>query len=211
MSDTVTFSSEGDLPEKKRADELIPTAVAEVEVKKRGERTARAAYKMMIAGASDVEIADQLAYVTPGQARAAWEMVMGQTFDNQMDYRAARNVATARLTSLMKSLAPRALSEWEYIDDPKDPQKRKKVRNEEHIAYSQQYLRTLDRLIRLQGLDAPQVLQLVTPSVQEMESVIAALTKQANGEADEEGDIFAEDENGDYVAESELKKDDDDE
>ena len=176
------------------ADEGVVSEKAEADAAKKPVRSARAALAMRIHGANDAEIAKMLDYASPQAARAAWENAMADSVDPNTDYKSLRGLATARLEAGLKSLAPRALNEYISEPDPDDPtgKKKIKVRNDEHLAYSQMLLRYLDRIIRLQGLDAPQVVTLVTPGVAEFEAVVSRLAAISAGDGPEEGDIFEE-------------------
>lgn len=181
-----------------------------LEVAKKPVRSSRAALAMKIHGANDVEIAEMLDYASPQSARAAWEEALASTVDPTMDYKALRGLRTAQLEAGLKSLAPRALNEYIREADPDDPTGKKKirVRNDEHLAYSQMFLRYMDRIIRVQGLDAPQVVSLVTPGVAEFEEVVSRLALAATGAGAEEGDIFAEGPDGVF---EKIEEADDDE
>lgn len=176
------------------ADGDLGTDADRAEVKKSLKRRVRAALAMMLAGARDDEIADVLNYSSPAAARAAWQEAMANIVDPKMDLRSAREVAKARLMGGMKALAPRALNEFVYEDrdDPNNPGKTKrvKVRNEELPAYSQIYLRYLDRMIRLEGLDAPQVMTLITPAAVDFENFVAKVLAESGVKQIEEGDIW---------------------
>ena len=174
-------------------DDLVSDESA-LEVAKKPVRSARAALAMKIHGANDVEIAEMLDYASPQSARAAWEEALASTVDPTLDYKALRGLRTAQLEAGLKSLAQRALNEYVREPDPNDPTGKSKIRvkNEEHLAYSQMFLRYMDRIIRVQGLDAPQVVSLVTPGVAEFEEVVSRLALAATGAGAEEGDIFEE-------------------
>lgn len=179
-----------DLDEAARhADEDLGTEVDQAEVDRSPKRRARSALAMMLRGADDHEIAEALHFTSPSAARVAWETAMASTIDKDTDIRSARQVARLQLREAMKSLSKRALNEYLLEVDPKTGEKRK-VRNEEHVAYSQLFLRYIDRDIKLQGLDAPQVISLITPDAVELENLITTLIRTAGLDPAPEGDIF---------------------
>lgn len=155
---------------------------------KKPDTTARAALAMAIAGANDLEIAEQLDYVSPIQARKAWTDALASTAGQEQDHKAMRNFQAARIDAVLKALAPKALSstKWDTVDG-----KKVRVANEEHLAYASLYLRGVDRLIRLHGLDAPPILTVVNPTAAQFDQIVDRLaTLSMSGEAPE-GDIFA--------------------
>ena len=54
------------------------------------------------------------------------------------------------------------------------------------------FLAVLDRIIRLQGLDAPQRIELRTPQAEELQRVVDSLKSLTQQARPLEGDIFAE-------------------
>lgn len=177
-------------------DEVDPNPVP-----RRPSKRALAAAKLKISGASDAEIADMMDYVTPAAARMAWESAIAATVDPSVDFQTLRQLRAAQLEAGMRALAPRALSATvlEEVDDGHGGKKKVRRRNEEHYVASQMYLRYLDRLIKLQGLDAPQVTMLVTPGVQEFENIVQGITSQLRGIQAAEADIFEESDDGSFV------------
>lgn len=165
------------------------------EAAKAGRQRVRATLAMMLAGARDDEIAEQLNYSSPQAARGVWMKALGETYDPNLDLRSARAVAHNRLLSGMKALAPRALSEYVMEDrvDPNDMTKMKKVRvrNEDLPTYSKLYLEYVKTLIALEGVAVPQTIHLVTPDAKELELFVAGVLKDSV-EKVEEGDIFEE-------------------
>lgn len=167
-----------------------------VEVRSKPVRSVRAAVAMKIAGASYVEIAQTLEYRTPAAARMAVEQGLASTIEDEDDLRAVRKMSSARLEALMKSLAPNALHP--KIIDPLDKDGRRMVANPDHLPYAREFLRVVDRHIRLHGADAPQLIGLVNPNAEQFEQVIGALVRGELGAPPEEGDIFEEDADGVY-------------
>lgn len=165
------------------------------EAARAGRQRVRATLGMMLAGARDDEIAEQLNYSSPQAARAVWMKALGETYDPNLDLRSARAVAHNRLLSGMKALAPRALSEYVMEDrvDPNDMTKMKKVkvRNDDLPTYSKLYLEYVKTLIALEGVAVPQTIHLVTPDAKELELFVAGVLKDSV-EKVEEGDIFEE-------------------
>lgn len=177
-----------------RAEKDLGDDLEELPDTKKAQRRMRSALAMKLAGARDDEIADILNYASPAAARAGWETAMASTFDPNTDLKALRQVAVMRLEAGMKALAPTALNAnlIEERPDPNKPGEKMKVKvvNENLAAHSQVFLRYVDRLIRLQGLDAPQVVSLITPDVAELENFVATVLAQSGQKQLEEGDIF---------------------
>ena len=186
--------------EARAADEVV-TDDEWREAARAGRDRVRATLGMMLAGARDDEIAQTLNYRSPQAARAVWMKALGETFDPNLDLRSARAVQHQRLLAGMKSLAPRALSEYVMEDrvDPNDITKMKKVRvrNEDHLGYSKLYLEYVKAIIMLEGVQVPQTIHLVTPDAKELETFVAGVLKDSVDKV-EEGDIFEEGEDGVY-------------
>lgn len=181
-------SQPGDRPKKRRQSPKLPPEPASAALPEAAEvgtdedyaaaaaksqTTARAAVAMKISGASYVEIAEELGYVTPQSARIAVEELIASAYDENTDYKSLRNIASARLEKLMRSLAPTAL-------DPNDP---------DHLPYARQFLSVIDRHIKLHGIDAPQVVTVVNPDADEFERVVGALAQQALAQGPQEADV----------------------
>jgi hypothetical protein len=100
----------------------------------------------------------------------------------------------------MKAHANLALNEYISVPDPNDPEgkRRIKVKNEEQIGHSMMFFRYVDRWTKLKGLDAPQVMALVTPDAIAFEQVVNTMTALARKGDAEEADIFEEREDGTF-------------
>lgn len=125
-------------------------------------------------GASYGEIADQLEYPNESEARKAVEHVLASTADETKDFRALRALANLRLEGLFKAVAGRALNE----NDP------------DQLGFHRAAASVLDRWIKLNGLDAPQRIEMTNPSSEEFEQVITVMMAQAHSEDVVEADIF---------------------
>lgn len=170
-------------------EEDSPVGVDTKDVEKRSERSIQAAVAARIAGASYLEIARLFEYKNPQTARHAVETAMAGAYEDSGDMEAMRGVTTARLESLLRSLAPKALSD--KITVTKDGKKITEE-NPEHIVYARTFLSVVDRLARLQGLDAPQVHRFETPDVARLNEVVATLVRARNELVAPEADIFAD-------------------
>lgn len=137
-------------------------------------RSARSAAAMKIAGATYEEIAQVLDYVNASAARSAVEQVLAETTDETQDYRALRALANRRLDGLLKAAYPKAIDK----DSP------------EQLAYMQKSLQIIDRQAKLNGIDAPQVISLVTPTAEEFDKVVQQLVQVKGAPAAPEADIF---------------------
>lgn len=144
-----------------------------LDAENKSQSNARAAVALRLSGASYPEIAMTLDYTTPTAARIAVEGMLAAAYDEETDYKSLRNVASARLEKLMKSLAGKAFN-------PKDP---------DHLAYARQFLSVADRHIKLHGIDAPQMVSVINPSAEEFERVVGALAQKALADQPQEADI----------------------
>lgn len=152
----------------------------------------RAAAKLRVRGASFTDIADTLGYTNPTAARTAVEIALAN-MNPEEDLTSQRQLALARLESLLQSLSGKALSSKLKVEIDGIE---KMVANDEHIPYAKMFLAVVDRIIKLQGIDAPTQIELHTPETAEFEAVIRSLTKITNAGATQEGDIFVENEDG---------------
>jgi hypothetical protein len=136
--------------------------------------SAKSALSLKIAGASYFEIAQTLDYKSPTDARIAVERMLAASLPAEVDYSGLRHLANARLDALLRSVAPRGMN-------PKDP---------DHISYARMVLSVVDRQIKLNGLDAPQV-HLINPGGDELTKYVEAMAEVMGAEKPVEGDIFA--------------------
>lgn len=170
----------------------IPPEEQEVEVVEQEVRRAtvtrtKAAVSMRIAGASYAEIAEVLEFETPATARAVVEKGIAGTYDDPENIESMRGMARARMETLLRSLAPKALSDKKVIT--KNGQKIT-VENTEHLAYAREFRATVDRLVALDGLAAPQVHRFETPAVERFNEVLREVVSTRNAIAAPEADIF---------------------
>jgi hypothetical protein len=186
--ETLSFDSEG--------VEAPPAPRKAVERAEESPTRTRAAVSLAIAGASYVEIADTLNYVTPMAAQRAVEAALAKAYSPETDYAAQRRLMVARYEALLKSLAPKALNAKITIPDPKDPEGKRtiKVANEDHLATAKEFRSTVQAISVLMGLNAPQVHEIRSPEAEEFSRVVTDLVAiQTNGKK-LEGDIFDDDE-----------------
>ena len=154
--------------------DMEPTRAEKRAVEQMSESTARAALNLRIAGAEYIEIARVLDYVSPRSARLAVERILASAYDAETDYKSLRQLESARLEALMKSLSKKAF-------DASSP---------DHLAYNRQFASVLDRHIRLHGLDAPQVIAHINPAAEQFDMVVRALTDRELSKAPQEADIM---------------------
>lgn len=155
---------------------------------------ARAAVGLRIHGAPYEDIATTLGYTSPAIARAVVEKMLGDT-STESDWQSLRAITSRRLEGLMASLAPKALSDTKTVEriikDEETGQDRVvqlKVENDEHLAYADRFLKVVDRHARLHGIDAPQIITTVDPSVEEFERVVGRMKEVALSGASPEAD-----------------------
>jgi hypothetical protein len=166
----------------------------------------RAAAKLRVRGADYNDIAETLGYTNGQAARAAVEIALADMNPSE-DLTSQRQLALARLEGLLRSTSKGALSPMITVETvtPQGTIVEHRVVNEGHIAYAKLHLSIIDRIIKLQGIDAPTQIELRTPDAIEFEKVIAGLNKISREGQAEEGDIFTE--NAEGVFEGEAKDD----
>lgn len=197
MADDVLESgSEPDLARETTENDLGSELEA-VETPQKALRKAVAAAKLRVNGATPAEIADLLGYTTASAAQNAIDRALASTSDPEVDFKSLRRLRNAQLEAGLKSLAPRAWHNTVLVPDPKNPDGPNiRVKNDEQIEYAGMALRYLDRLIKLQGLDAPQVMALISPKSAEFEHIVSQLVDASRDSGAGEADIWEEDEDG---------------
>jgi hypothetical protein len=181
MANTITFGREGKkITTESVRDDGQPNVVNDLgddkdsaQVKKRSDRSALAAVKLKLAGATYAEIAQLQEYSSPAAARLAVERAIADSGDSDVDYKMMRAIASAQLDGLMKSVAARALDK----------------NDSEHLAYVRQAVSIIDRKAKLWGLDAPVKMEVSNPSVDEFNAMVDKFVQEMGGEV-EEADIF---------------------
>lgn len=137
------------------------TTVTMAERKPSNKSTAAVALKL--AGASYAEIADALEFPTPRAARHAVEEVLAAHAADPASRETLRAEAVARLERLLRGA-------WAKATTPDHP---------EHIPSAKFALAVVDRVIRLQGLDAPAEVVVHTPTVREIDEWVSKVTGTA--------------------------------
>lgn len=144
--------------------------------------SAKSALTLKIAGASYFEIAQTLDYASPTAARIAVERMLAASLPGEVDYTGLRQLANARLDALLRSVAPTAMN----------------TKHADHLAYARMMLGVVDRQIKLNGLDAPQI-HLINPGDDELTKYVDAMADVMGATKPIEGDIFALEEGPDGV------------
>jgi hypothetical protein len=144
--------------------------------KGRKQTRAKAALAMKIRGADYDEIAHDLNYATPGEARRAVEGLLAglAEADGPAAWATQRNLHALRLEGLLASVFDKA------IDDT----------DELHLSYNRRAVEIMDRISRLQGFDAPQRAVIYTPDAAEFDAVVTRVLEQSAVSQPHEGDIF---------------------
>ncbi|HET6896883.1 MAG TPA: hypothetical protein VFK70_00980 [Vicinamibacteria bacterium] len=125
----------------------------------RGNRS-QAAVALRLAGASYAEVADVLEYADARTARHEVEDVLAASAADPADRETLRREALGRLERLLRAT-------WAKATTPDHP---------EHIPAAKFALSVVDRVIRLQGLDAPAELVVHTPTMREIDAWVATVT-----------------------------------
>lgn len=141
-----------------------------------GETVSRseAVVAMRINGMNWTRIADLLDFSGPVAARRAFERILAKTVgDEERDQ--ARFLNRRRLERVLSSLISKAAN-------PDDP---------DHLPYAKVFLLYVDRLIKLDGADAPTKVDVTyTPSEQEFDATIERINSQRQGEQPVELDVI---------------------
>lgn len=150
------------------------------QLRKEGDTPTRSAavVALRMAGAPFDVIADELGYSNATAVRNAYERALAAAVGDYRDIAHQRTLAIKRLEALL-------LSVWDASSDPN---------NLNQYAAQRSALSLIDRIIRLQGLDAPQQVVVHSPSSEDTEAWLrAALASvRPEGMAEEEEIIDAE-------------------
>ena len=119
-----------------------------------------AAVALRLAGASYAEVAEALEFATPRDARHAVEEALAASAPDEQSREVLRQEAIGRLERLLRSA-------WAKATTPDHP---------EHIFAAKFALSVVDRLIRVQGLDAPAEVVVHTPTAREIDEWVARVT-----------------------------------
>lgn len=138
-----------------------------------------AAIGLAVAGANLTEIARVLGYASANHARQAIERGLAATVGpEQKDH--LREINRRRLERVLSTLYPKATDE----------------ESEEHLAYARTFLAFADRLIRLDGLDAPTEMTIYSPAEREIADWVQRMAARTQSDMPEELDII----NGEVIA-----------
>lgn len=136
-----------------------------------GRQEACIALKM--AGATYTQIAEVLQYASGDEARKAFERALASTVGED-DRAQARALARRRLERILRSLWPKATDE----------------EDDAHLAYARTALAYIDRIIRLDGADAPSEMVVYTPQNAEIDAWLKKMHNKAHSDMPEEFDII---------------------
>lgn len=135
---------------------------------------AQGAVTLVLAGASYHEVAKIQGYSTARQAKRAVEIALASASNSEEAIDEARTLMRMRYKRILAAHMPRAL-------DPKDSQQ---------LAYSARVLAILDRMSKLDGLDAPAQIN-ITQTDERIQEFVEMLTPVANAQNKAlEADIF---------------------
>jgi hypothetical protein len=123
-------------------------------------RRANAAVALRLSGASFAEVATALEYANAREARHAVEAALAAAQPDTATREQMRHEATARLERLLRGT-------WQKAIDPSDP---------EHLPAVKVAVSIIDRVIRLQGLDAPSEVIVHAPTAREIDEWVAKIT-----------------------------------
>lgn len=144
----------------------------------RSETKAEAAVALFVYGASYTEIKNKLGYSSAHRARVAVERALAGSADNVDDRDQARTVNRRRLNRLLAAHMPQAVD----------------VKNVNQLAYSARVLAIIDRLIKLDGADAPTQFQ-ISATDDHIADLVQALSPTAVSDLEQvEADILEADE-----------------
>jgi len=124
---------------------------------------ANAAVALRLSGASYAEVAQALEYPSAREARHAVEASLAMAANDPQSRDVLRAEAVARLERLLRGA-------WHKAIDPESP---------EHLPAGKFALAVIDRVIRLQGLDAPSEVVIHAPTMREIDEWVANVTGTA--------------------------------
>jgi len=136
-------------------------------------RTGPAVTALKLAGASFSEIADSLGLSSPQEALTLYLADLS-TRVNDNDRAVLRAEANARLERLLRST-------WRKATTERDP---------EHLAAVRVAQGLVDRIIKLNGLDAPTEIVVHSPTVSEIDQWVATVLAQGAAGMPDEADIL---------------------
>lgn len=168
-------------------DRAIERANADLNEKDRIARQ-EAAVSLRIAGANYSEIMRTLEYASVTAARQAVERALAASVGED-DKKQARFIQRRRLERLLRSTWAQATTESVQIKDPVTGQT-VDVPNEQHLPYVRTALALVDRIIRLDGLDAPTEAIIYNPSNREVEMWIQSMVERNRGDLPQEYDVI---------------------
>lgn len=140
-------------------------------VDRQGRQEATIYLKM--AGATYTEIAETLGYASANHARLAFERALAANVGPE-EREQQRFIANRRLERILRSM-------WSKSTDEESP---------EHLAYARTALAYIDRMIRLNGLDAPTEVTVYTPGSVEIEQWLKKATAKMVEAGPDEVDII---------------------
>lgn len=141
---------------------------------------AQAALTLKMSGANYANIADTLGYADPKTARREVERLLASA-GGEEDVGKQRVLNTRRLERVLQSL-------WSRATNPKDT---------EHLAYARTALLYIDRIVKLQGLDAPSQVVVHTPERAEITAWIEQMVSAVAGANDVLEAEVVDDDDGD--------------
>lgn len=151
----------------------------------RTDTTTRAGVAMYLAGYGWDFIAERQGYSSPKAAQVAVEKFIGSTYE-ATDLLAARQKSLARKERLVQSLWSDATNPFELDEDGR----RTNRRNENHLPAVDRTIRVLEGLDRLQGLNAPTMVEVYRPGADEFLDTVRVLKEKVLEEIPSEGNIF---------------------
>ena len=145
-----------------------------------------AAVALKIAGASYLEIAETLEYASVADAARAIEARLAETTEPEgAAWQTQRKLQRMRLDGLLKSV-------WEPANKSivMDPETETPIMNPEQLSYHRAALSVLDRIAKLEGLDAPQRHVIYNPDAVEFDVTVKGLLAQTEQQRAQETDPF---------------------
>lgn len=191
---TVKFDDERD----DEPREAVPTDDERALARKMPDRAAKAALALVLQGASNAEAAEICGYDSPGQCRAAWEDLLGRSFEHEADPTAFRRMQSARLNRQLKTVSSIAFASTVTVPDPDGSRtpdgkiRTVEVANPRQMEALKEFRATVDSLSKLHGLEAPKVLAMVTPDAKQFDMVVSTVAGAIRSGGAVEGNIFGD-------------------
>lgn len=127
---------------------------------------AKTVVNLKIEGVSFADIAEQCDLKSAAEARTIYEEALAKIHDPEMDWRSQKRIAKLRLEKILAPQMRLATNEKARGADGKP------VSNFDRGMAADRALKVVDRIIKLEGIDAPQMHTIVSPKAAQLEAFV---------------------------------------